>query len=230
MTEPPKSSPAIFRASSQTGYNFSFMSLSLRPDLARTLAEIFLEEKDWTRTKARVLATNALQCRSSKTAARIERELRHRLETLTAAQLRLLAAAPAEDRAAIAWLATLKHSRFAFEFAAEVLRDKIAVRDPILRYSDFESFVELKSLLHQELASLTPTARNRVRQVLQGMLAEVGLIGVVRNSPSVNASTVIHRPVVSPPVLESIISDNPRWLAGFLVTDEEIGGYRWGRP
>lgn len=201
----------------RTSYNLSFTAASLRPDLARIVAESYLAVGDWNLAKARVLSSNALQCRTAGGAERQERELRLRLKCLTHDQLTLLAHATAEDRAAIAWLAALKHISFAFEFAAEVLRDKLTALDPVLRHSDYETYVDLKSAIHPELTQLSNVSRSKIRQVLLRMLREAGLLGAGAGWGT------IQRPVLSPPVLRVVTADNPRWLAGFLVQDTEIG-------
>jgi hypothetical protein len=207
------------RESIEDGYHLSFTAASLRPELARIVAECFLAIGDWALVKERILSTNALQCRSTSSAARLERELRQRLETLTHDQLVLLAQATVEVRTAIAWLAVCKHIRFAFEFAAEVLRDKLAAHDAVLRPSDYESYVENKCLSHPELGRLKPTSKHKIRQVLLKMLAEAGLLtkGTALN---------IHRPALSPAVVRVITADNPNWLAAFLVPDLEISHRR----
>ena len=201
-------------------YNLGFTSASLRPELARILAEYYRTIGDWAATKERVLATNALQARNASSAVRLERELRRRLATLSEEQIRLLADAPAEDRAAIAWLAAMKHSAFLFDFAAEVLREKLLLHDIVLRPSDYERFVEEKSAEHPELARLTPSSKGKIRRVLMRMLAEAGILtGGSRREGTLGT---IQRPVLSPPVLRSITADDRRWLAGFLVPDSEI--------
>ncbi len=202
-----------------TSFSLSFTAASLRPELARIVAESYLELGDWDLTKERILSSNALQCRSASSGIRLERELRQRLKTLTASQITLLAQATAEDRAAIAWLAACKHIRFVFEFAAEVLRDKLAAHDPVLRHSDYEAYVESKGLTHRELAQLTPSSKNKIRQVLLRMLSEAGLLA---KAPSVG---IIQRPTLSPAVIRVITSDSPAWLAGFLVPDSEISSH-----
>jgi hypothetical protein len=184
--------------------------------LARIIAECHLATNDWNLTRERILAANALQCRSASSAIRLERELRHRLGGLTPDQLRLLAQATAEDRTAIAWLAACKHIRFAFEFTAEVLRDKLAAHDPVLRHSDYEAYVENKCLTHPELARLTTSSKTKVRQVLLRMLVEAGLLAA--GTPL----GTIRRPVLSPTVVQVVTSDKPGWLAAFLVPDSEI--------
>ena len=146
----------------------------------------------------------------------MERALRQRIQCLTGGQIAILAQATAEDRAVMAWLAALKYSRFAFEFAADVLREKLAAHDPVLRPSDYETYVDNQSMSHPELFQLATSSKNKIRQVLLLMLAEAGLL--VQGS----ALGTIQRPVLSPAVINAVIADNSGWLAGFLVPDAEI--------
>jgi hypothetical protein len=202
-----------------SGYHLSFTAASLRPELARIVAECFLTVRDWALVKERILSTNALQCRSVSSAIRLESEMRQRISTLTHDQMILLTQATVEDRTAIAWLATCKRIRFAFEFAGEVLRDKLAAHDEVLRPSDYESYIENKCLPHPELTRLKPTSKNKIRQVLLKMLAEAGLLAK-------GAVLSIQRPALSPTVLRVITADSPHWLAAFLVPDSEISHHR----
>lgn len=197
-------------------YNLGFTAASLRPELARIVAGHYLDMVDWDAVKRHVLSSNALQSRSATTAVRLEREFRNRLGTLSQDQLVLLATATAEDSTAMAWLAAMKHSAFLFEFAAEALRDKLAAHDAVLRHSDYESFVEVKSAAHPELVQLTDASRAKVKRVVLRMIVEAGLL--TRGS----ALGTIHRPVLSPAVVQAVIQEDPRWLAGFLVADPEI--------
>lgn len=214
VTNDAQGSAALVQTSSF--YNLSFTAASLRPELARIVAESFVAMGNWNVARDRILSSNALQCRSTSSAIRLERELRHRLATLTRDQLMLVARATAEDRAAIAWLAACKHIRFVFEFAAEVLRDKLAAHDPVLRHSDYEAYVESKGLSHPEIARLTTSSKNKIRQVLLRMLAEAGLL------EKGAALGTIQRPALSPAVVRVVTADNPRWLAGFLIPDAEL--------
>lgn len=198
-------------------YNLAFTAASLRPDLARVVAECYLKTEDWDLAKANVLSSNALQCRSASSAVRLERELRQRLGKLTREEITLLAQGNADDRAAMAWLAALKHINFVFEFSAEVLREKLATHDPVLRHSDYETYVDHKSISRPELVQLATSSKNKIQQVLLRMLTEAGLLDTGAGMGT------IKRPVVSPAVLHAVREDNPQWLAGFLVPDDEIG-------
>ena len=199
-------------------YTLGFTGASLRPELARIIAEDYLLTNDWAETRRRVLENNSLQARTRKSASRLEGELRQRLETLTGPQIELLARGNADDAAALSWLATCKYVPYLFEFAAEVLRDKLAGHDPALRLSDYETYAEHKALLHPELIRLKEGSRQKLREVLLRMLRQSGLL--VRGS----GLGTIQRPVLSPAVTTAIASDNPRWLTCFLVPDSEIEG------
>lgn len=208
--------PLSPNSNSRAQYNLSFTAASIRPDLARIVAESYLAAGDWDIAKERVLSTNALQCRTSGGGERQERELRLRLMRLTQEQLMLLAHSTAEDRAAISWLAAVKHISFAFDFAAEVLREKLAAFDPVLRPSDYEGYVDVKSAIHPEFTRLSSVSKSKVRQVLLRMLREAGLLAAGAGLGT------IQRPVLSPSVVRVVTAENPRWLAGFLVPDTEF--------
>ena len=90
----------------------TFSATLLRSEFARIVAEHYLDGGEWTTAKARILATNALQCDSTASAIRIEGELRRRLQPLTEAQLRLLFA---------------RHER-----AASDLRQHLNTRSPVI--------------------------------------------------------------------------------------------------
>lgn len=202
-------------------YNLGFLTASLLPDTARVVAECYLDTGSWDGVRQRVLGTNALQARTSGAGERHERELRGRLKLLTDRQLRLLAASNTEDRTALAWLGALKYSGFIYDFAAESLRDKLTAHDPILRPSDYEGFVEGKTAGHEELTALTTISKAKVRQVLLRMLREAGILS--REGEGKTSLGTIRRPVVSPAVRDAVQADNPRWMAGFLVPDTEMG-------
>lgn len=197
-------------------YNLNFRACSLRPDLARIVAECYLEEGNWDSVKERILVTNALQTRSEKTAVRLEREMRQRLSTLSQRQLEILAHAPTEDRAAITWLAVCKRIAFVRDFAIEVLAEKLEAHDHTLRPSDYEKFIDTKSLTHPELTSMNETTSNKVRQITLRMIKEAGILSKGESMGRLS------RPVLSLDVRHAIKDDNVRWLAVFLVPPTEI--------
>jgi len=201
-------------------YSMSFTGASLRPELARIVAENFLSCGDWEQTKRQVLLTNALQARTPVSAARMEQEFRQRLRKLTTRQLELLATAPADSRVAVAWLSVLKNSAFVFDYTAETLRTKMETLDLVLRPSDYENFIQGKGEAHPELAALLPATQAKVRQVVKTMLRETGILG---QSPN---DATLRRPYLPPDLLSAILADDRALLAGFLIPDHEIDSLR----
>lgn len=204
-------------------YRLSFTSVSLRPDLARIAADAYLACGTWTGARQQVLADNAFQSRSKKSLRRMEREIRLRLELLTKDQIALLAGGISEERAAIAWLAAIKYAALVREFAADVLRSKLADFDLVLRPSDYTNFIADRLPSHPELGKLTESSSRKVRNVLLLMLMEAGMI------QKENRDRRITRPLQTQRVIDSIIADNAQFLAGFLWSDEEIAATRKGK-
>ena len=192
------------------------MAASLRPDLARIVAEIYLEERNWYLVRKRILTSNALQARTTGSAIRMEREMRQRLRELTESQLTLLANGTVEDSVSMSWVAVIKHVSFVFEFTLVVLEEKLAAHDPVLRPSDYESFFEGKTITHPELNALTPSSRYKIRQILLRMLIEAGLLA------QGEALGVIRRPALSQNAAIVIAADDSKWFTGFLVPATEI--------
>ncbi|OGG52262.1 MAG: hypothetical protein A3F84_09095 [Candidatus Handelsmanbacteria bacterium RIFCSPLOWO2_12_FULL_64_10] len=201
-------------------YSLSFTAASLRPELARIIAEAFLACGDWGQARQRVLTENTLQARTPASAIRMEREIRQRIETLSRRQIEILAEAPADSRRAIAWLSILKYSAFVFVFSFQDLRGKIESLDPVLRPSDYENFFIAQAETHPELGNLATSTKEKIRRVMITMLREAGILGEGRKD------FTLQRPVVPPDVLSAILADNRRWLAGFLVPDDEIAALR----
>ncbi len=200
----------------ETPFSLSFTAASLRPELVRVVAEAYLQTSSWDAAKAQVISANSLQARSPSSALRMERELRQRLMHLTPEQLRLAAHGMTDERTAIAWLAAMKASGFIFAFAADVLRTKLALLDPVLRASDYEAFLIDQCAAHPEVGKLTPTTRTKIRSVLFSMVREAGI------GAQSGRELRLQRPLIPPAVHAAILADSPRWLTGFLIPDQEL--------
>ncbi len=196
-------------------YCLSFTAASLRPELAALIAEVHLRKGDWQKTKAAVLETNALQARSASTAKRLESELRQRLQTLTSAQMKLLATGTGDERTAMAWLAVTKRIQLAFDVVQEVLAEKLAGMDPVLRRSDMVAFYELQEVLHPELTQVAPSSQQKIRSTLLHMLREAGLL--VGKAGKGGVLGTVQRPPLSLDVQRLVTAEDPVFLAGFLI-------------
>lgn len=181
------------------------------------VAEIFLKTGSWNETKEIVLKTNALQCRSSASSERLEREIRPRLQRMTPEQLQEIAYADSQSRTCLSWLAAVKHSAFLYDFAADLLRAKLELHDLILRESDYRRFLDEKRALHPEIDRLSAVTEAKVRRVLFAMLREMRILNDCEDGIG-----RIERPLVPFQVENLIREEDPTLLAAFLVPDREI--------
>jgi Putative inner membrane protein (DUF1819) len=202
-------------------YNLSFTAGSLRPDLARVVASAFIETGSWEKAKKMVMDGNLLQYDSVGSAKRMEQEIRSRLMTLTKDQLTYMAQASIDEATSIAWLAACKRILFVHDFAVDVLREKLAHQDNVLRHSDYEHYLTLKRGEHLELNKLTDLSKSKTRQVMYKMLAEAGITDA---SPGQD-DPILHRPPLSYAVTELIVNDDRKWLRAFLIPDHELSSH-----
>ena len=68
-------------------YQFGFTAAGLAVGMCRSMAGLYLEKGDWTLVRESALATNLLQQNRRSSSARIEREIRPRLETMSRHQV-----------------------------------------------------------------------------------------------------------------------------------------------
>lgn len=142
-------------------------------------------------------------------------EHRIRLGNLTSDEMELLAYGDLNDKKLVTLLALCKSYRFMFDFVVEVIREKALVYDFEIRESDYNSFINRKIYDHPELEGLSESTRDKIKQVLFRILAEVGLVDSAKNR-------VIQPALITPRLYNVVKKDNPRLLKIFLKSDREI--------
>lgn len=184
--------------------------------MARIIAAKYAETESWTETRAWVLSTNALQCRSQASLLRLERELRQRLQLLTSNQLSFLFESHLSEAVFPIWLSACKQSPFLFDFASQVLRQKIEIFDLTLRPSDLEKFIEGQSTREKRLQSVSSATMGKIKNILLSMLREAGIL---QEGPELGT---IAQPALNPDFVRIIVDDHPKWLACLLVLEKDI--------
>ena len=115
----------------------------------------------------------------------------------------------------MAWLAVLKLIQLAMDVAQEVLAEKLAGLDPVLRRSYMAAFYEVQERHHLELAKVAPSSQQKIRSTLLHMLREAGLLAGKPGKGGVLGT--VQRPRLSHEVQQLVIADDPALLAGFLI-------------
>ena len=196
-------------------YRFSFTAGSLLLNDALKIAEIFLETRDWKKTKDRVVRENPLQRNTLSSQRRVYLEVKNRLKTLSDQEITYLCEAPFEDQKQIVYIALCRYYHFIRNFVLNVLREDYLSLKTVLRDIDYSRFTDDIALEHPEYNKLSDKTREKVQQVLYKILVEMGLLssGKERNISPLLVSTELQK---------LIVLNNPSELALFLYTDQQI--------
>lgn len=196
-------------------YQLSMTAAALRYHEAKIVAELFIEIGDWNLTQNQVLSENMLQKSTSVTAKREFGEIKNRLMTLTADQLRAFTAANLTELKYLAFLSCIKYYRLLNDFMTEVVRAKIQIFDYQILESDWANFIESKKQHIEKIGHSSESTLKKIRQVIFKMLADTGIIDDIKMK-------IIQPPLLSREFATLVCLDNPNLLAAFLMSDTDI--------
>ena len=157
-------------------YALSFTSGSLLTQEALIAAPIYLRERDWTTTRARIKDENLLQTRAARSNTRMLSALIPRLQVLSDAEIQIVADGTSTERGHLMWAAACRQYDLIGEFAEEVLRERFLTLAGKVTYEEFDSFYRSKAIWHDELDAITDTSRKKARQVVFKMMVDAGLL------------------------------------------------------
>lgn len=182
------------------------------------LALLYLETGDWEKIKNLVIEDNILQKGTLGTRKREFVELKKRLDSLTKKQLRCFEDVASSDRKYLVLLSCFKSYGLIYDFACEVVRNKLLMFDYQILNSDYESFIDSKALTHENLETISESTKNKIKQVLFKILEQAEIIDSVKNK-------YIQKPYISEELIKVIVEDNPQYLKAFLYNDGEINEF-----
>ena len=191
-----------------TVYSMAFTTAPLLFSETMRVAELLAQTPDWSHVRETVLNDNLLQMRTDNSAKRIFNEISSRLKQLTPGQMALLLAGSLREQNYLLWLAFCKRYQFVYEFAAEVVREKLLRLDMSLPYEEYDLFFHNKAEWHPEVERVAEATRKKQRQFLFRIMREAELL--------------TDRHEIVPAVLSSqltavIQADNPAHLSIFPV-------------
>jgi len=157
-------------------YNMSFTAGGLFLLESMSVAETYLRQKDWEKTKEIVLEENTIQSKTNASLIRFNREIISRLQLLSDAQIKLLVEGSTNEKKLVLWVATCRKHQFINDFAIEVVREKFLQLNFKMAYKDFDIFFNQKAEWHDELDKLTDSSRSKLRQVLFRMMREADIL------------------------------------------------------
>jgi hypothetical protein len=189
-------------------YDFSFTASSLRLSEMVMVAEAALK-------KRKIDYVNELGKGKASTGRRMLSEFKKRLAHLTVEQLSALVTGDFVIQKQIAYLSVCKTYGFIRDFVIEVIREKYLIFDNQITDGDFLSFFRRKADLHPEMDTLTEITQKKIKQVTFKILEQSGIIDNVKNK-------MIQPQLVDDTVVSTILSEHPKWLKVFLMSDRDI--------
>ncbi len=197
-------------------YNMSFTAGAAMLNETHDVAEVLLEcEGDWNRTKERVLKENIMQKDKMTSSQRYFALMKQRLEVLNDTELAMLVNSTVAVQRQLVLLAICKAHPFIFDFIAENVRDCFYNQYEKVTHANYNEFYNEKKYEHPELEQVSEDTVYKMRQVTFRILEQTELIEDVNTG-------IIRRPYLSETLERIIVQDDPKWLAIYLYSNNEI--------
>ena len=180
------------------------------------IAEVLLEcDGDWERTKERAFKENLMQKEKMSSNQRYFALMKQRLEALNYEELKLFVDSTVAVRRLIVLLAICKAHPFIYDFISENVRDCFYNQYEKVSHANFNEFYNEKKYEHPELEQVTEQTVAKMRQVIFRILEQTEIIEDAE-------SGILRRPYLSEKLESLIVKDDPKWLAIFLYSNNEI--------
>lgn len=162
---------------STSEYSLSFTTGAALIRESIVVAGLYVELRDWSAVRCKVLSQNAFQSRTESTLKKLYGEVSRRLKLLTDDQLQLLATGSEAQAKALVWLAICRQYKFIHDFTIEVIVPHYEAARFLLTHDDYDAFFNGKAEWLDNLDSASRQTKSKARQVFFKMLKECGLLG-----------------------------------------------------
>lgn len=201
-------------------YNMSFTAGAAMLNEMHAVAEALVEcDGDWERTKDKTFKENLMEKEKMSSNIRYFALMKQRLEVLNEAELDMLVNGTVAVRRLIVLLAICKAHSFIYDFISECVRDCFYNQYEKISYANFNEFYNEKKYEHPEIEQVSELTVAKMRQVVFRILEQTELIEDAE-------SGILRRPYLSESVERQIVKDDPKWLAIYLYSNNEINNLR----
>ena len=201
-------------------YNMSFTAGAAMLNETYAVAQALLDcNGDWDRTKEITFKENLMQKDKAASNARYFALMKQRLETLNQAELEMLVNSTVAVRRLLVLLAICKAHPFIYDFISENVRDCFYNQYEKITHANFNEFYNEKKYEHPEIEQVTDQTVAKMRQVTFRILEQTELIEDAD-------SGILRRPYLTENVERLIVQDDPKWLAIYLYSNNEISNLR----
>ena len=174
---------------------------------------------DWERTKDKTFKENLMEKEKMSSNVRYFALMKQRLEVLNDAELDMLVNGTVAVRRLIVLLAICKAHSFIYDFISENVRDCFYNQYDKISYANFNEFYNEKKYEHPEIEQVSELTVAKMRQVVFRILEQTELIEDAE-------SGILRRPYLSEAIERMVVKDNPKWLAIYLYSNNEINNLR----
>ena len=203
-----------------TLYNMSFTAGAAMLNETNAVASALLDcNGDWDKTKEITFKENLMQKDKAASNARYFALMKQRLETLNQAELEMLVNSTVAVRRQLVLLAICKAHPFIYDFISENVRDCFYNQYEKVTHANFNEFYNEKKYEHPELEQVSEDTVYKMRQVTFRILEQTELIEDIN-------SGILRRPYLSEAIERLVVQDDPKWLAIYLYSDNEINNLR----
>ena len=197
-------------------YNMSFTAGAAMLNETYAIAEVLLEcDGHWKRTRERAFKENLMQKDKMSSNQRYFALMKQRLEALNYEELKLFVDSTVAVRRLLVLLAICKAHPFIYDFISENVRDCFYNQYEKVSHANFNEFYNEKKYEHPELEQVTEQTIAKMRQVIFRILEQTEIIEDAE-------SGILRRPYLSEKLESLIVKDDPKWLAIFLYSNNEI--------
>lgn len=197
-------------------YNLTFTAGTLLLNETYAVAETYLESGcDWGKTQTITFEHNLMSKDKVSTNKRFFSLVKQRISALNEEELDLLVNSTVLIRRQMLLLAICKAHALIFDFISVNVRYSFFAMQERVTHANFNEFFNEKKYVHPELEAITDLTVAKIRQVVFRILEQAELIESIDTG-------LIQRPYLSEKVERVIVKDNPKWLAAFLYSNNEI--------
>ena len=186
-------------------YNAQITAGTLLVHETRKIAKLLLEKGDAVDWNHEILTLNLLQKRNPKTASRVSRLIRNRLELVTRELLRLIVDGDIATTTQAALIAAIKHSKLLGDFMHEVAREHYRTFKRELSRREWQLFLESTSNHHPEIEDLSEKTKHKIGNHIYKILAEAGYLSDTK-------SLKLRRVVLLPEIKEYLLDNDERYV------------------
>ena len=201
-------------------YNMSFTAGAAMLNEMHAVAEALVAcDGDWERTKDKTFKENLMEKEKMSSNIRYFALMKQRLSVLNAAELSMLVNGTVAVRRLIVLLAICKAHSFIYDFISENVRDCFYNQYEKISHANFNEFYNEKKYEHPEIEQVSELTARKMRQVVFRILEQTELIEDAE-------SGILRRPYLSEAVERLVVKDDPKWLAIYLYSNNEINNLR----